>query len=203
VLRIKCCAEKSPLRQAPNRKPPLMKPLLFILTIAFIISCKTKQITLVQTNFSFSRPQLGEIEWIENQNSGIRIYKPFKISVAKNYFPNADKLTLGQPLLYLRDTASIRTQITYFFSEPDSLMRLVEYSWDNLHGKQNVIEPLYESNKKQISRMFRLTGNETIETHEAWSQKTIIWQNDSIHIKQFMLIQGTPSRTRVLISWKK
>ena len=139
---------------------------------------------------------------MEQQSGGVRIYKPFKIGVAKDYFPDADKFSLGQPLIYLRDTSTVETQVTYFFSEPDNLVRLVEYSWNASRVKPNLIESLFESNKESINRILRLTGTETTETHETWSQKTIVWQSDSVHVKQFMLAQGKPSRTRVLISWK-
>ena len=138
--------------------------------------------TIIQTKFSFTRPQLSEIAFVEQQSSGTRIYKSFKIGVAKDYFPDADKFRLGQPLLYLRDTATVGTQITYFFSEPDSLVRLVEYSWDASRGKQNVIEPLYELNKKSITKVLKQHGNETIETHGTWSQKTTVWENDTVHM---------------------
>ncbi len=179
-----------------------MRPLFFILTIVSIIFCKTQKTTVVQTNFWFKRPQLSEIVSIEQQSGGTRIYKTFKIGVVKDYFPDAEMFSLAQPLLYLRDTSTVGTSITYFFSEPDSLVRLVEYSWDASRGKHNLIESLYESNKTSISKSLQKEGNETTEIHDEGSEKTIVWQRDSVHIKQFMLIEGKPSRTRALISWK-
>ena len=176
--------------------------LIFILTIVFLGSCKSQPMTQLSITFSLTRPDLDKVDSIETENGGIRIFKPYTIGVSKDYFPNADKFDLEQPLLYIRDTAKLRTGVSYFFSKPDSTIRLVEYSWD-ASKEINEIERLFHHNKEVISQLLGQPGKETINNQQTWSQKTIIWQNDSVYVMQFMLIEGEPSRTRVLISWKK
>jgi hypothetical protein len=94
------------------------------------------------------------------------------------------------------------TQVTYFFSVPDSTLRLVEYSWNTAGKRENTISQLFSSNKTLLSKNFKNKGTESEIKEDTWSQKNTIWENDSTYAKQFMLIQGKPTRTRILISWK-
>jgi hypothetical protein len=174
----------------------------FIWVIVFLASCNAKRETTLNHNFYFTRPTLGSIDSIEAGNLGISLFKSYTITVAGDYFPDANTFRLGQPLIYLRDTGTLNTMVSYYFSQPDSLLRLIEYSWNASSGESNKLERLYSYNKEWISRLLKQPGNETLEKHDTWSQKTIIWQTDSVYVKQFMVIQGSPSRTRVLISWK-
>jgi len=172
-----------------------------LLLLIFIASCKTNVQKPLRVNLDFHRPALNSIDSIENANNGIRIYKPYKISVSKDYFPNADKFNLGIPLIFLRDTSTLRTAVTYFFSEPDSLIRLVEYSWNSTGRSENEVERLFRHNDSTITSQLNKSGIQTIDNQDTWSQVTKIWNNDSIYVEQFMVIQGTPGRTRVLVSW--
>jgi|GEM_PF-2470895 len=179
-----------------------MRTLYYILLLLFFSSCKTRKETLIITDFSLQRPAIYLIDSIEKKNNGIRIYPSYTIGVAKDYFPNADKFKLGQPLVFTRDTSKLMTQVTYFFSVPDSTVRLIEYSWNATGKGQNTISQLFGSNKTLLSKHFKDKGAEIERKEDTWSQKNIIWENDSTYAKQFMLIQGKPTRTRVLISWK-
>ncbi|MEJ8840892.1 hypothetical protein WG954_00760 [Lacibacter sp. H375] len=177
-----------------------MKAAFIISLLAILASCKTSVQRPISVNLIFTRPAFVKIDSIELANNGLRIYAPYKISVSKNYFPNADKFRLGTPLLFVRDTSTISTAVTYFFSEPDSVIRLVEYSWNRGKDK-NEIERLFNFNDSAISKQLRNQGIKTLNKKDTWSQVTKIWTSDSVYVKQFMLIEGAPSRTRVLISW--
>lgn len=179
-----------------------MRTLYYILLLLFFISCKTRKESLITTDFSLQRPSIYLIDSIEKKNNGIRVYPSYTIGVAKDYFPNADKFKLGQPFVFTRDTSKLMTQVTYFFSVPDSTLRLVEYSWNAAGKRENTISQLFSSNKTLLSKYFKNKGTESEIKEDTWSQKNTIWENDSTYAKQFMLIQGKPTRTRVLISWK-
>jgi hypothetical protein len=178
-----------------------MKILQFILLLVILTSCKTSVQRPLNVRLGFRRPALDEIDSIENSNRGVKIYKPYKISVSKDYFPGADKFLLGTPVLFVRDTSTLRTAVTYFFSEPDSIIRLVEYSWNSTGRNKNEIEKLFELNDSTVSRQLMKCGRRLIDKKDTWSQVTKIWDTDSVYVKQFMLIQGDPNRTRVLVSW--
>lgn len=179
-----------------------MRTLFCILLLLFFCSCNTRKETLTTTDFSLKRPSFYQIDSIEKKNNGIRLYPTYNISVAKDYFPNAENFDLAQPFAFTRNTSNFETQVTYFFSVPDSVVRLAEYSWDATKKSENTISQLFSSNKRLLSKFFKNKGTESERNEDTWSQKTIIWKNDSTYVKQFMLIQGKPTRTRVLISWK-
>ncbi len=178
-----------------------MKTTHIIAFLAILTSCKTSVQRPIKVNIIFTRPIFEKIDSIESANNGVRIYAPYKISVSKDYFPNADKFALGTPLLFVRDTSTLRTAVTYFFSEPDSIIRLVEYSWNRGKRDKNEIERLFDFNDSAISKQLSNRGIKTLNKQDTWSQVTKIWNTDSVYIMQFMLIEGDPSRTRVLVSW--
>ncbi len=178
-----------------------MKTTYFIVVISIFTSCTISNERELKVNIIYKRPTFKKIDSIEMSNNGVRVYVPYKISVAKDYFPNADKFTLGTPLLFVRDTSSLRTAVTYFFSEPDSVIRLVEYAWNRGKRDENEIRRLFDFNDSAISKRLKTNGLETLNKQDTWSQLTKVWKSDSIYIKQFMLIEGKPSRTRVLVSW--
>ena len=178
-----------------------MKTVHLIVFLIIVTSCKTSVQRPIKVNIVYARPTFGKVDSIELANNGVRVYAPYKISVSKDYFPNADKFVLGTPLLFIRDTSTLSTAVTYFFSEPDSIVRLIEYSWNRGKRDKNEIEGLFNYNDSNISKQLKKEGIKTLNKQDTWSQVTKIWATDSVYIKQFMLIEGDPSRTRILISW--
>lgn len=119
----------------------------------------------------------------------------------RNFTTSYNKFAFGKALLFVRDTSTLRTGVTYFFSEPDSIIRLVEYSWNSGRRDKNEIQRLFDFNDSAISKQLSNKGIKTLNKQDTWSQVTKIWTTDAVYIKQFMLIEGDPSRTRVLVSW--
>jgi hypothetical protein len=172
--------------------------------IGWLTSCKASNTEHpFKINLHLSRPALNDIASIEGSSGGIPIRKSYKISVAKDYFPNADKYDLADPILFIRDTANIKTLVSYYFTKEDSIVRLVSYSWDYSNKRHNYIEDIFNHNQKAISQALKNTGRLIEEKEDWWWQKTIIWDTRKVHVKQFMFGgEEEPHRTRVLVSWK-
>lgn len=179
-----------------------MRNLQFVVILIIWTSCKMENQRPLKVKLDFHRPSLNKIDSIETANNGVKIYKPYEISVSKDYFPNADKFIFGTPLMFVRDTSTLRTGVTYFFSVPDSIVRLVEYSWNKTGRDKNEIDRLFKLNDSTVSKSLTKNGNRSINNQDTWSQVTDIWDTDSVHVEQFMFIRGNLLRTRVLVSWK-
>lgn len=179
-----------------------MRTLFYILILLLVLGCKTSKEIATTTDFCLQRPGIHEIDSIEKRSHGVRLYPSYKITVSQDYFPNSEKFNLGQPFVYTRDYSTVKSQVTYYFSIPDSIVRLVEYNWNAAGNGHNTISQLFSTNKLLLSKYFKNEGAGSERIEEAWSRKDIVWENDSTFVKQFMLIQGQPTRTRVLISWK-
>jgi hypothetical protein len=173
--------------------------------LPFFISCKTsKKPVPVNVKFTFQRPAISSIDSFEKQNNGIRVYAPYEIGIVDNYFPGANKFKYGQPLIYIRDTSNLRTAVEYFYSIPDSTIRLIHYEWNSARRKVNIIEDIFNSNRATFSKYFNSVGIDTTETstETKWTERSMVWENDTVHVKQYMSPLEEPFRNRVLVSWK-
>ena len=172
---------------------------LFLFSVStFVFSVSFSQ----KNEFLLIRPLLSSIDSIEKANNGEIFHTSFTISVSKDYFPNADKFHLANPLIFFRKGKIFNTEMNYYFSLPDSAIRLVSYSWNGSQKLTEDLNYLFETNASYFSKYFGQGGEIKNETHETWTQKTIIWENTIVHVKQFMVLGQGTYRVRVLISWK-
>ncbi|OYU78860.1 MAG: hypothetical protein CFE23_16635 [Flavobacterium sp. BFFFF1] len=181
-----------------------MKIYVYLL-IVICIACQkpAKHIYITKYNFSYTliRPNIRTIDSLELQQSGIRIYKPFDINLSDSYFPNSKKYKFAQPLLYLRKNENMNTVVSYFFTEKDSIVRLVEYAWNTMKDGDSISE-LYKYNEEYFNQYFKNQAKHKSEVHPGWKQKMTTWENDSINIFHFILSHDEPERTRVIIRFK-
>ncbi|UAY51046.1 hypothetical protein [Ferruginibacter albus] len=155
------------------------------------------------TTFSFKRPIISKLDSIEYANHGKTFYyNGITFSVSKNYFPHADSFKLGQPINSSRQKGPTNINICYYYSLPDSVIRLSEYSWDQSKGATPSLNEIFTTNATLISKYFGNNGKTKLEDHEDWTQKTTIWENKEVHVEQFMVSSEYTNRVRVLISWK-
>lgn len=189
-------------------KTSLMKQIYFIILVLFVFSCKRiespklNNINIGKTKFEFSRVQFSDIEKIEKENNGTEFTKPFSVSLSKEYFPEIDKYEFAQPKIYVRDTLNMSTTVSYFFTKKDSIVRLIEYSWDKDRKEKAFIDKLYKFNKTQISKSLKDNGIEKSQKIDYWWQKIIRWDNDSTHIYSFIFGIEDGQRTRVIVRYK-
>lgn len=153
-------------------------------------------------DFPIHRPLLSSIDSIEKAAKGEKFDAPFMISVSKNYFPNADKFDLANPLIFFRKDSPFQLEMNYYYSLPDNVIRLVSYSWDGNSKQTDHLNSLFEKNAKYFTGYFGKSGEIKNEVHDTWTQKSLTWQNELVHIYQFMVTGQGTNRVRVLISWK-
>ncbi|MCS3532015.1 hypothetical protein [Chryseobacterium sp. JUb7] len=187
-----------------------LKYIFLIIIICTLFSCQSKtdsnaekkNVEIKSTEFIYDHTELSDIKKIENKNNGIQYAKPYRISLSKNYFPDIEHYDFDQPLIYRKDTGNLNTQTSYFFTKKDSTLRLIEYSWSQNRKQQLFIDNLYSFNKNKISKVLG-KGIETFEKKENWWQRTVRWDNDSIHVFSFIFGVDEGQRTRVIIRYKK
>jgi hypothetical protein len=172
-------------------------PIFFI--FLFVSSCALGQIK----DISIGRPALKAVDSIERANHGkITVYNGITFSVSSGYFRASDNFHLGQPIISIRETTPRRVILNYYYSLPDSVIRLIEYTWNGSSEEINKLNDIFELNVKHFSTLFANKGSTKQEDHDTWSQKTITWENDHSYVQQFMVTGGGTYRVRVLISWK-
>jgi len=177
-----------------------MKQLLLILTFILNLGIPAKP---QSSMFTIDRPSIRDIDSIESANNGKTFsYTGITFSVSKGYFPNSEKFSLGQPINSNRLTTPIKTTLSYYYSLPDSIISLIEYSWDVSMKDSSLLAGIFENNSKQFYRLFSNAGKTETEDHGSWTQKTTIWEDQRKYIKQFIVIGSYTYRVRVLISWK-
>jgi len=175
-----------------------MKKIICLLFLANLLVTSYSQ----KNQFVLNRPPLSSIDSIENVNKGEKFEVKFSISVSKDYFPNADKFNLANPLIYFRKGDIFTTEMNYYYSIPDNIIRLVSYSWDGNKKLSSNLSSLFEDNATYFNKYFKTPGEMKMEKHEGWEQKSLTWQNDIVYVHQFFVSGESTNRVRVLISWK-
>ena len=163
------------------------------LTILILVAFHTSAQSL---NFHFERPLLTSVDSIEKNNGGQIITYVYPVSITDIYFPNATSYNLALPKVYKRESRNFSTEVSYFYSKPDSIVRLIEYSWDNKSKNTKGLFKLFRKNQKAIAKYFNDKGQVLY-----WVGKSISWKNDTTHVKQFQVNEQVTYRVRVLISW--
>lgn len=183
-----------------------MKIYIRFFVLLLILNCKQKanleNVKIISTEFIFHQPKFSDIQKIENKSNGIEYKKPYNIGLSKEYFPEIDKYEFAQPKIYRRDTTNLDTEISYFFTKKDSIVRLIEYSWNQDKKKKLFIDELYKFNKTRISKQLSKKGIEKSEKIDYWWQKIIRWDNDSTHIYSFIFGIDEGQRTRIIVRFK-
>ncbi len=161
-----------------------------------------EKISIKSTEIEFNQINFSDIHKIESRNNGIEYKKPVKISLSKDYFPEIDKYEFSQPRIFRRDTANLDTQVSYFFTKNDSIVRLIEYSWDQDAKKKLYIDDLYKLNKEDLTKKLSLKGSEKSSKIDYWWQKIVRWDTDSTHVYSFIFGIEEGQRTRIIVRFK-
>ena len=150
-------------------------------------------------DFQYKRISIGAIDSIELSQGGKEFKYGYPVGVASDYFPQREKYELAQPIVYRKNISNCQFETSYYFSLPDSTLRLIEYWWeDKLNSNTNILQIIKKTTAK-IYSYFRNDGKYIPETGDK-AAKTI-WENDLIYVEQFTISSGL-HRVRVLISWK-
>lgn len=178
-----------------------MKHILYILIIIFFLGCTTtKEINNVVSSFQLRKIKVNDIEKIENRNNGIQELNNGQTS--QGYFPELNKFKFSQPKFYNRKKGSLLTEVSYYYTEKDSIVRVISYAWDELQDKDS-IHTIYNQNQKLFTEYFQKKGAEKNVREARYWEDELVWENKNIYIFQFILGDKKGAyRTRTIIKWK-
>ncbi|QHS56364.1 hypothetical protein GWR56_12755 [Mucilaginibacter sp. 14171R-50] len=178
----------------------LNKALVFLFLNILSVVCFGQQI-----DFMLERRSLSVIDSLENKVGGAVFNYNYKISLAKDYVLGVDSFQLANPKVYTRDFKPFNGSVSYFFSLPDSTVRLVEYNWDGEKENEKELRELFIKNKQLIAEKIQDQQPKFKETNtgqDDWVGLQQYWETDKIYITQFIILGAGTYRVRVNISWK-
>ncbi len=175
-----------------------MKNLFFLLFTTLSVFASSGQIA----SFQLERPVYNNIQLLEKKMLGKKFDYNFPITVSKDYFPGAASYRLANPLVYYRPDGKNRVEVSYFYSVSDKIVRLVEYSFDRTAADTVLLKKQFASNDSSFSVFFKQDAVVTNEIQSTWWQQMNTWENEKVHIRQFIVIGENTYRLRVLVSWK-
>ena len=169
------------------------------------IAIENKSIKTIETDLNNSLYLISDTK-IEKKNSGIKYTKPINNYLSKDYFPDLDKYDFAQPIIYQRDTLNLNTEISYYFTKNDSIVRLIEYSWNTnweIKNQKPFIADLYSLNNSFIAKKMKLNSKEEFQKFDNGWRKGKNWENQKINIYSFVLGSDNEGyRTRVIVRQK-
>jgi len=167
---------------------------IYSTVLFFLISAVTSA-----QSFNFVQIKAVAIDSLRQKNNGNFITYDYTIGVSQDYFPNATKFKLAEPIIYKTIQKDFVTENSFYFSKIDSVIRLIEYQWDIIDESfDSVYYKIVNQNKEIITNYFHFTPQEIPETDVKAAKS--IWENDSVYVQQ--LIMPGLQRIRVLVSWK-
>ena len=195
-------------------KTQSIKLILVIFIILNSFACKQRNrisnpsnsndVKIYETNITLKKIKVSDIEKIEKKNSGIKYTKPINNYLSEDYFPDLDKYEFAQPIIYQRDTLNLNTEISYYFTKNDSIVRLIEYSW-NTNGKNQkpFIDDLYSLNNSFITNTMKYNSKEEHHNFDYDWRKSKNWETTNTNIYSFVLgLNNEGYTTRVIVRQK-
>jgi hypothetical protein len=158
-----------------------------------------------QVDFMFERKPLSTIDSLETKAGGAVFKYSYQIGLAKDYVSGIDGFQLANPKVYIRDFKPFTGNVSYFFSVPDSTLRLAEYNWDGNKQNEEELRKLFENNKEFIAAQIQDQHpqfKETTTGGDDWIGFNDDWETDKMYIRQFIILGSGTYRVRVNISWK-
>ena len=158
-----------------------------------------------QIEFMFDKKPLNSIDSLEAKVGGLKFNYNYQIGLADDYVKGVKGYQIANPLIFKRDLAPFTGRVSYHFSVPDSVLRLVEYEWEGNKQTINELQDLFKKNQKFISEQLEDQHpgfKEDRVKEEGWFRITDNWETDKTYIKQFVLLGSGTYRVRVMITWK-
>lgn len=181
-----------------------MKRLSYLLLLLFLFGCSTsREIRNSITTFQIEFPDHESIDKTEKRFSSSEVIHTYGIGLSNEYFPGVKNFDFAQPKIYTRKNEDIKTVVSYFYTEKDKTVRLIEYSWDGLKNSDSIKE-IYNKNELTMNAYFNKKGNLTTADVANYWQEELSWENEKIFVFQFILGDKSKNayRTRLIIRRK-
>jgi len=133
-----------------------MKTTNLLLAICLIVlnSCISNQLVFQKKDtFQLDNLHINSIAQIESRSKDIT--PNHKIGLGKGLYPNKNNYTLGIPKTYkIYEKPLFNLETQYFYSEKDSLVKVILYQWDNVQSKKDELSE--EGNYEKKFELFQL-----------------------------------------------
>ena len=149
------------------------------------------------------------------------------ISMSSDYYPYLEKYPLQNPVVVQRSAVNyLPLTVEYFFSEKDSLLRIVSFDWEvNRYNKSiqelakgwkdenkklDIYNKEYERIKKNLIQIFgSVTSDDQkpIRVKSPWGSDTYlsrktVWANVDLHAQLDLIFADNTHRVRLTYYWK-
>lgn len=146
------------------------------------------------------------------------------VSLSKEYYPFVDKYKIANPIIVQRESLEyLPIYAEYFFSQPDSVLRLASYDWEkdrygNFFEKQKIWKQEGEKLKiynKEYDRIQKILLDQlgipnTIDKKEkevssengTYLTRNTLWETKEVHAELNMIFASTTYRIRLTLYWK-
>lgn len=179
----------------------MKKGIMFFIICLFVIGCaSTNKINNDITTFQLKKITTKKIYQIENNQNGVE--KLSNVKTSQGYFPELDVYEFSQPKFYNRKIGNIKTAVSYFFTEKDSVVQVISYAW-NEQTDNHSVQRIFDTNKKLFTKFFDNIGDVKRTDEPTYWQDEIKWENKKILVFQFILGNDKGAyRTRTIIKYK-
>ena len=174
---------------------------IYLIVCLIITSCiSTKEVSNDISTFQLKKITVNEIQSIESVNNGREKFTD--VTIQQGYFPELNVYEFSQPKLYRRIKDETITEISYYYTTMDSIVRVISYAWNEQDDFESV-QNIFDSNKKLFSNYFKNNGKLERKDEPTYWQDAITWENKKILVFQFILgNQKGAYRTRTIIKYK-
>lgn len=149
------------------------------------------------------------------------------VSLSKSIYPLVDEYKIAKPVIVKRQqTGFLPLYVEYFYSEPDSIIRLIGYDWErdkygNFFKKQAIWKEESKKLKEYNSEYQAIKSilveqlgeptrqdSEPQQTHSAsggndYLSRNTVWETDEYYSRLHMVFESVTYRIRWQYYWKK
>jgi hypothetical protein len=178
----------------------------FFLLIVFglLISCVSNK-RVFETDYSSTNDlRLKDAVGYEKKIGSVDKTPNHHISIDTGIYPNEENYKLATPWTFLRDEEYFETQVSYYYSTPDSLVRVILYEWNKkdlktfetkkeMKNKFNEFKNQWNSISKALNERFGSPTFKQIES-DKYGDKIIV-DNQSIEDMMSSIGEDTEEST--------
>ncbi|WP_448137998.1 hypothetical protein [Sphingobacterium siyangense] len=193
--------------------------LLFLITLSGI--------TFGQEKLWVKQTKVNDAMKFESQLNPDPKFLNQNIFMSSDYYPYLEKYPLQTPVVVERSAVDyLALSVEYFFSEKDSLLRIVSCNWEvNRYNKSmqklakgwkeenkklDIYNKEYERIKKNMIQIFGLANSDDQEPKSVkspWDSSTYltretVWDNMDLHAQLDLIFSDNTHRIRLTYYWK-
>lgn len=152
-----------------------MNKFTILIVFGILTSCVSKKQVFDTDLLSANNLRLKDALSYEKKIGSVDKTPIHHISIDTGIYPNKQNYKLATPSTFLRDEGYLQTQVSYYYSTPDSLVRVILYEWNKkdlktfeikkeIENKFNQFKNHWNSISKELNEEFGLPTLKKIES---------------------------------------